>query len=77
MTDDTIYITGLPSLKSFSPSSGSVYGGTVITLTGNGFTASTNVVLHTATCAVINATLDTLTCITSEHSDGSASLSIR
>ena len=77
MTDANIYVTGLPSLKSISPSSGSVYGGTILTLTGNGFTASTTVALHTATCAVINATLDTLTCLTSEHADGSASLSIR
>jgi hypothetical protein len=77
MTDASIYVTGLPSLKSISPSSGSVYGGTILTLTGNGFTTGTVISLHTATCTVIDAALDKLTCLTSEHADGSASLSIK
>ena len=77
MTDANIYVTGLPSLKSLSPSSGSVYGGTILTITGNGFTTGTVINLHTSTCTVIEAALDKLTCLTSEHADGTVSLSIK
>ena len=67
----------MPSIKSINPSSGSVYGGTVLTLTGNGFTAGTSISLGSAVCTVINAALDTITCLTSEHADGTTSLTVR
>ena len=75
--DSSIYVTGMPNLKSISPSSGSIYGGTVLTLTGNGFTTGTSVLLDSSVCTVISATLDTLTCLTSNHADGTASLTVR
>ena len=77
MIDSSIYVTGMPSIKSISPSSGSIYGGTVLTLTGNGFTTDTSVKLDSSVCTVISATLDTLTCLTSDHADGTVSLVIR
>lgn len=75
--DPAIYVTGMPNLKSINPSSGSINGGTVLTLTGNGFTTGTSIRLGTAACTVINAALDALTCLTSDHADGSASLTVR
>ena len=65
--DTDAYVTGYPFLKSIDPISGSINGGTVLTLIGNGFTTDTSIKIDTVVCTVTAATVDTIKCITSAH----------
>lgn len=60
-------ITGIKALKSISPNSGSIYGGTVLTITGNGFDSTTKVLIDTTVCKITNYTINTLKCLTGAH----------
>ncbi|CAH1803034.1 unnamed protein product, partial [Owenia fusiformis] len=58
----------LPEVTSVSPSSGSTAGGTVVTISGSGFSAAfedTSVSINGIDCAVEDVTYTTVTCITS------------
>ena len=60
---------GIFSLKSITPNSGSIYGGTVVVLDGNGFTLNSTVKLgSSSTCKVVNASINSISCITSDSS---------
>ena len=68
----------MPFIQSITPTTGSVYGGSVVTLIGNGFSSTTSTVfLDTAKCVVTQATLGQLKCLTSAHAAGTANLAIR
>ena len=70
------YVIGYPFLKSVDPTSGSTKGGTVLTLTGNGFTADTIIKIDAAVCSVTSASIDKLTCITSAHVEAVSNIEI-
>ena len=69
-------ITGVAKVSSIAPTSGSVNGGTLLTVSGNGFTKETSVRLDNAICTVVTASVDSLTCLTSAHSSQSVSLTV-
>lgn len=70
-TSNDIYVTGLANMKSISPTSGSIYGGTVVAIEGNGFNRFTQVKFDTADCVLKNVTINKLYCVTSPHSAAS------
>ncbi|QDK41568.1 hypothetical protein DOM21_08900 [Bacteriovorax stolpii] len=67
----------IPVVASVSPSSGSQYGGQLITITGNNFATGMSVKLGEAICggvSFVNTT--TITCTTSSHGIGSVSVDV-
>ena len=62
-----------------TPSKGSVYGGTVVTITGNGFHAieNTQVKFGSSVCKVTSVAVNSLTCVTSAGTSGQATVAIR
>ena len=73
-----VSITGASALKSISPNSGSIYGGTVLTIQGNGFDNTSQVSIDSSICKVISFTVNTLKCLTGAHSSATGlSFSIR
>ena len=72
LAKSSIYLTGLASVASISPSSGSVHGGTVITIVGNGFSNATQVMFGSYACVPINVTPNQLQCKTSDSSPSTA-----
>lgn len=72
-----IIVTGLSGFKSISPASGSINGGTIVTIVGNGFDKSTIVSFQTAKCNVIQFTVNTLNCVTSANPAAIANIQLR
>ena len=69
----------MPSVSSVSPAEGSTEGGTMVTITGSGFSdvSSTVVGMGTAACGVLSVNYTQITCITtSSLSPGSADLQV-
>ena len=62
-------VTGKPAVFSMNPTNGSVYGGQIITLTGNGFSGNSVITIGPATCRIISYKVDKATCIIDETSD--------
>jgi len=67
----------LPLVSSISPSSGSIYGGTLLTILGNGFDETTKIFVDNVKCSINSYSINKLTCITGAHSAGSVGLAIR
>ncbi len=68
LQSSSIQIQGVASLKSVSPNSGSVNGGTELTIVGNGFDVlDTHVNIGTATCEVSSVSSSSLTCTTYDN----------
>jgi hypothetical protein len=68
---NNLRITGLPSIKSLTPNSGSLNGGTRVKITGNGFNGLTNTSVKfgsSSVCHVLNLSLTELECETSSAS---------
>jgi hypothetical protein len=63
----SLTVNGTSSIVSSSPNSGSIYGGTVITIQGNGFDSGTVVSIGNAACNVISVSINQLTCKTSAN----------
>lgn len=64
-------------VSSVFPTSGSIHGETVITVSGNGFVENdTTVTLDGDSCDVLFTNLSTVTCITQAHTAGSVSVDI-
>lgn len=64
----TLSVTSNLNIAQITPSSGSVNGGTVVTLRGNGFVVNeTDVTLGDTSCEIITTTLSTVTCKTEAH----------
>ena len=57
-------VTGLPAVKSISPETGSLYGGSIVTITGNGFDKNSQIKLGAFSCVVISAVPNQLICKT-------------
>lgn len=67
-----VIITGQSQIQSISPSSGSVNGGTLLTITGNGFDKNTTTIYidGTSLCKIVSLTINQVTCLTSSHTSG-------
>lgn len=66
------YVAPAPTITGFSPNSGSIVGGTTVTVTGSSFTPSTTLTLDgiaASSVTVVNST--TLTAISPAHAPGS------
>lgn len=72
-----LYVTGLAAISAISPLTGSVYGGTVLTLTGNGFDSTTRVLLHTVECKIVSVAVNSLTCVTGAHAANTVNFNVR
>ena len=70
-------INGIFSVKSIDPSTGSIYGNTLVTITGNGFTWNDQVYLGNSKCNILNATINEIKCLTGPHSEQEVSLTIK
>jgi hypothetical protein len=67
----------LPELASISPSSGTIAGGTLVTITGSGFTGATDVKFGGKSATALHSINDTqLTVVTPLHSAGIVPLSV-
>ena len=74
----SITITGLPSITGISPSSGSIYGGTLVKITGNGFSPKTTVTIGSSQCNVVLVEVNKLECFTAAaNTQGNNSVTIR
>lgn len=59
------------SITSISPSTGSIHGGLLVTVVGNGFSEDTTLMIASYDCEVFGAVSSSmLTCVTSEHAAG-------
>ena len=73
----SLIVTGTPMISGVSPSSGSTYGETVITIQGNGFVENdTTVSVGGTTCEIMSTTLAEVVCVTGSHATGSVSVDI-
>jgi hypothetical protein len=80
--NNDLFITGLLNIKSISPQFGSINGGTMLTIRGNGFSSNPNstvVMLNSRVCAPVKIDLNEIVCTTPEGgaSPNSASISLR
>ena len=72
---DTIVLHFPPTVTTVNPSSGSTAGNTLITITGVNFTGATAVTVGGSACAPVTVVDDnTITCTTSAHAAGQASV---
>lgn len=69
-------LVGKPSIQTITPGSGSTFGGTILTLTGNGFSKTTQVLIDTVKCSLISIKVNELKCVTGSHSASTSSFSI-
>ena len=73
-------VTGLATVHSISPLAGSINGGTILTILGNGFRNTEIKLGASGLCRIINETLTKLTCQTTESdlldTDASKNVSI-
>ena len=67
----------MSSIQGLSSIQGSIYGGLILNLNGNGFTSDTSVVVGNATCSVLQASLSQLSCMTSKNYAGVKNLTIK
>lgn len=68
---------GTPTISTITPSSGSIYGETYITIQGNGFVENDTIVaVGGAPCLVNTTTLSEVTCYTSPHVAGSVTVDV-
>lgn len=59
-------MSGLPTVMSLSPPAGSIHGGTIVTVNGNGFDTSTVVKLGSSFCRIVSMDTTSLTCETTQ-----------
>lgn len=72
----SLQVAGEPIVASMTPNTGSVYGGTLVTILGNGFDLSSQVTLAGADCVVKSVSTTSLTCRT-PSGNGNALLAVR
>ncbi len=77
MNSQLVKLTGSLLLQSISPNQGSINGGTILTIVGNAFDESTQVLVDTAKCKIITKSIEMITCETSAHANGSVNYSIQ
>lgn len=76
-SDQGLFVKGLTSISDISPLTGSVYGGTVLTMNGNGFDETTRVLLDNVDCKITSFKIDSLACISGPHSADKVNINIR
>ena len=70
-------VTSLLQLTSISPSGGSIYGGTTLTIAGTGFASNNSLVsIDGAECDIISATGSEIQCTTPAHAAGVADVTV-
>ncbi|XP_077870118.1 fibrocystin-L-like [Saccoglossus kowalevskii] len=70
-------ITSIPVIDSISPSSGSINGGSLVTVTGSGFHVDDTLVdIDGTECSIQSIIISEIVCITSAHADGSVDLTV-
>ncbi|CAH1788932.1 unnamed protein product [Owenia fusiformis] len=75
---DPVYINSEAVVDTVSPSEGSINGGTVLNILGNGFDAeSTKVTLDGVECTLQTVTLSQITCTTGPHVDGAVKVAVK
>ncbi|CAF0710276.1 unnamed protein product [Brachionus calyciflorus] len=62
-----IQVTGVASLTSINPVSGSVNGGTKVTISGNGFSNYTAVRIGNSVCEIEKIKINEIVCLTTSH----------
>ena len=72
-----LYVTGLPSVDLIEPASGSIYGGTLITVQGNGFDKTTIVKLGSVLCTIKSVSINTLACVTGSNNGVSGTVALQ
>lgn len=75
--DSAVFVTGLPYIKSIGPLFGSLNGGTLLEIRGNGFNSNSTVKLNTSVCNVVEASLGKLKCLTSAHDEELTTIEIK
>ena len=76
----SLTLTSSAAVSSVSPSSGSIYGGVVLTITGNGFATSTSsvqVLVGTSTCTITQLTTGQIQCVVPAQGSASSPATIR
>ena len=63
-------------ISAISPTEGSTYGGTLVTITGHGFKANSTVTIDSDTCSVTMESATTIECETLAHVTGAVNVSV-
>ncbi len=71
ISPNPVIITGIDSISQISPDSGSIYGGQILTIEGNGFDNTTSVSIDNSNCKVISYSINQLKCLTGAHASAS------
>jgi hypothetical protein len=71
-----VVVTGIAVVKSSSPNSGSIYGGTLITINGNGFDTIKNTLVSIGTkiCIISSLTSSQILCVSPDNLAGTYSI---
>ena len=71
-------IVGIPSIKLINPKYGSLYGGTLLTITGNGFDSiqDTQVLIGSKNCTLLSVSSTQITCVTASQGIGNYTVNI-
>lgn len=73
----TFFVTSQAVISNISPTEGSIYGGTEIVVTGNGFINEKTVVsIDGLPCDIKETNLSRIVCVTSSGSEGNASVAV-
>ncbi|XP_052063691.1 fibrocystin-L-like [Mytilus californianus] len=73
----TFFVTSQPVISNISPTQGSIYGGTEIVITGNGFINEKTVVsIGGSACDIKETNLSRIVCVTRSGSEGNASVAV-
>lgn len=70
------YVIPAPNLSSLDVSSGSINGGTVVTLSGTNFMGATGVTFDGSTASLVSTSATSVTCIAPAHGAGAVDVSI-
>lgn len=77
LASSNLTVTGLANLKSITPASGSIYGGTRLIIAGNGFSQSkTTVSIGTSSCTITLLTSFSIECLTPQNNLGTYKVQI-
>ncbi|XP_069118773.1 fibrocystin-L-like [Argopecten irradians] len=66
-TNENLTVISIPTVSDVVPSEGSIYGGTAVTIVGNGFLANTNVYIAGSLCTVKKRTVNSVIFTTEAH----------
>jgi hypothetical protein len=71
-------VTGLPVVASIDPVYGSIHGGTMVTITGNGFGTilDTTVVFGSASAQIITITQTSIDCVAPANAAGAVDIQV-